>query len=199
LRGKPEPPDDDTVATPVSGADQQKAARGFSFTMGGLVVIFIASALARVLAIYLNGPVNQISSTFALVWPVTWRFYINPDRSETTVAYLVNSSGQGFDQIAHSTVGGAGYWGLDHSTYGDLARLATAFQTIPPGTWRNCAAPAVTDCAAIIATAPRATIPSPFTSVCGPTVFTVQRPGTQREDYARQVVRVAVVDLTCPR
>jgi hypothetical protein len=155
--------------------------------------------LARVLATYLNGPVNQISDTFALVWPVTWRLYTNPDHSEFTVAYLGNGNGPGFDQIAHSTVGGADYWGLDHSTYGDLARLDSAYRAIPPGVWRNCAAPDVAGCAAIIATAPRAEIPSPFTSACGPTVFTVQRPGTRREGYARQVIRVAVVDLTCPR
>jgi hypothetical protein len=166
--------------------------------MCGLVVIFVATALARVLATYMNGPVSQISDTFALVWPITWRFYTNPDHSEFTVAYLVDSNGR-YHQLTHSTVGGADYWGLDHSTYADLARLDTAYLAIPPGTWRDCAAPDMADCAAIIATAPRTTIPSPFISACGPTVFAVQRPGTQREGYAPQVLRVAVVDLTCPR
>jgi hypothetical protein len=167
--------------------------------MCGLVVIFVAAALTQVLATYINGPVSQISDTFALVWPITWRFYTNPDHSQFTVAYLFDRNSRGFHQITHSTAGGAGYWGLDHSTYGDLARMATAYRAIPPGTWRDCAAPDVADCAAIVATAPRTTIPSPFTSACGPAVFAVQRPGTQREGYAPQVVRVAVVDMTCPR
>jgi hypothetical protein len=181
----------------VSDPDQLKAARGFSFTVCGLAVIFIVSALVRVLSSYAHGPINEISDTFALVWPVTWRLYVNPDQSEFTVAYRFD--GPGFDQITHSTVGGKDYWGLDHSTYGDLVRLATVMRAVPPGSWRNCGAPDVADCAAIIAVAPRTAVPTPFASVCGPTVFTVQRPGIQREGYARQIVRVAAVDLTCPR
>lgn len=183
----------------MSDPDQLKAARGFSFTMCGLAVIFVVSVLARVLAGYLNGPINNISNTFALVWPVTWLLYVNPDRSEFTVAYRFDHNGHGFDQITHATVGGQDYWGLDHSTYGDLARLDTAFRAVPQGAWRSCVAPDVADCTAIISVAPRTTLAGPFTSVCGPVVLTVQRPGTRREGYTRQIVRVAVLDLTCPR
>lgn len=172
--------------------------RSFAFTCAALLVFASAVLITNLPASLVGDSVAARRDRVALIWPMTWQFYLDPAGREFTVAYRPGRDGS-FVALVYPASAAQYQWGLDRRSYGDLIRLVSTARGISPDQWRDCAAARISECAAVIESAPRSAIPSRFETgqVCGLTVFALERPGNWRESSNRQIVRVAVVNLTC--
>ncbi|HEX8870238.1 MAG TPA: hypothetical protein VF821_31535, partial [Lentzea sp.] len=140
---------------------------------------------------------EQITSrqdTAKLIWPMAWRFYINSAKREYTVAY--QQTGGEFVSLSHPAADARYLHGISRTSYGDAIRVVSTAQSIQAGQWRDCDAPDISACRDVITAAPRTRIPDRFAPhVCGPAVFTVERPSDERT--TRRIIRVAAVELMC--
>ncbi|SFR29128.1 hypothetical protein SAMN04488564_11752 [Lentzea waywayandensis] len=170
------------------------AARGFAFTCAAFLTLAALIGITYLPKGFVGDSITARQDTAKLIWPMAWRFYINSADREYVVAY--QQTGGSFVSLTHPAAAPEYLRGLSRKSYGDLVRLTSAAQAIPPDLWRECDTPDITECANVIAEAPRAPIPDRLAShVCGPAVFAVERPSADRT--ARCVTRVAAVELTC--
>jgi hypothetical protein len=164
-----------------------EARQGFAFTAAALVVVFLAALGAQLI---------NAGSDMGTVWHMRWRVYANTADREVPVAY--RDTGGRFERMTEP-VGAPDYlWGLSHKGNAELYRLLAAVGAIPESAWRDCDAAAVTDCRAVVRTAPKVSIPSPFPGVCGPVVFTIERAADWGAGTTARVRRIASTELVCP-
>jgi sporulation delaying protein SdpA len=178
------------VAVPP-GEDHERAqaAQGFSFTISALAVIFAAAVASQVF----DYAVDE-SRTF---WPVAFRLYVDSAHNESAVVYRFDENTRTYTQLTKS-IGSPEYArGLSRAGYADLIRTVSMVGAVPRDSWRDCAAPTVSECAEAVVPAPRATIHSQFATWCGPTVLAVERPTGWGSGRTRRVVRLAIVDAVC--
>lgn len=177
--------------------DHARAAKGMSFTGAALGMIFLAATAAQLPADVVGPRISAQRDAFRLLWPQGMQLFTNAAGREFTVAYHHDEASGTFLPITRTTGDREYLAGLDRRSYADLMRLLATVDDLPAEHWQDCAAAAVSDCAAVISTAPKLALNSYFSAdtPCGPTVFTAERPS--RATSVRHVVRVAVVDLTC--
>ncbi len=179
---------------PADPADRTGAAQGFAFTCAALLALALVIGATYLPTSLVGDSIASRQDTAKLIWPMAWRFYLNSAGREYTVAY--RQTGGSFVSLTRPAADAQYHRGLSRKSYGDMVRQVSIVQTIPPDQWRNCDAPDITACAAVIADAPRASLPDWFAPhVCGPAVFAVERPSGDRT--TRQITRVAAVDLKC--
>jgi hypothetical protein len=186
------------TAEPAETGDRTSAAHAFAFTCTVLVTLFLTSAVTYLPADVVGEAVHARQDTTRLIWPMAWRFYPNPAEREFTVGYRV-AEGGAFTPLVPPAAAGEYLHGLDRGSSSDFLRLVATTQAIPRELWRDCPPGDVRGCASVIASAPRAAIPSRFESgtVCGPAVFTVERTTAWGTASTRRVLRAAVVELAC--
>ncbi|GAB2813152.1 hypothetical protein [Lentzea nigeriaca] len=174
--------------------DRTGAARGFAFTCAALLALTIGIAVTYLPTGVVGDSINARQDTAKLIWPMAWRFYVNSAEREFTVAY--RQSGDSFVPLTRPAADARYQYGLNRTSYGDMARLVSAARSVQPGQWRDCDAADIAGCSGVITEAPRTPIPDRFAPhVCGPVVFAVERPSADRT--TRRVTRVAAVELTC--
>jgi hypothetical protein len=174
--------------------DRASAAHGFAFTCAAFLTLAALIGITYLPKSFVGDSITARQDTAKLIWPMAWRFYINSADREYVVAY--QQTGGSFVSLTHPAAAPQYLHGLNRKSYGDLVRLTSTAQAIPPALWRDCDTPDIAACANVIAEAPRVRIPDRFAShVCGPAVFAVERPSADRT--ARHVTRVAAVELTC--
>lgn len=176
------------VADDADQTDETSAAQGFAFTAWALAVLLVGAIVTQVF---------RIGPSTAAVWPITWRVFVNVAHHDYPVAYQYFPGDGSFVRLTKPMVDSDYLWGVRRTGNADVVRLFSTVGAIPPDTWRDCTAPEVTDCTAVVATAPRTTIPSRFDGVCGTVVVAVERPQDWAAGSTRQIVRVAVLSLTC--
>lgn len=174
-----------------------RAAKGMAFTGAALGMIFLAATVVQLPADVVGHRISAQRETFRLFWPQGMQLFTNAAGREFIVAYHHDEQTGTFVPITR-TAGDRDYLrGLDRRSYADLVRLLATVDELPAGSWQDCAAATVPDCATVLRTAPKVRLTSHFSPdvPCGPTVFAAERPDGDKP--ARRVVRVAAVDLQC--
>ena len=178
----------------VDPDDRTGAAQGFAFTCAALLAVAVVIGGTYLPKSLVGDEITSRQDTAKLIWPMAWRFYVNSAKREFTVAY--QQTGDSFVPLTHPAADARYLHGLSRRSYGDAIRLMSTAQSIPPDRWRDCDAPDIASCTAVIAGSPRTPIPDRFDPhVCGPAVFALERPADDRT--TRRVTRVAAVELTC--
>lgn len=175
-------------------SDREKAARGFFFTACALIGFFAVSMAFRLIS---GDGASGVYRTFILVWPASWQFYLTPDHDEFTVVYRIDERDGTFEQWTRPAGDPSYRLGLDHAANSDPLHMYATIAAIPADAWKTCRASAVSECEELVASAPRPAVPSRMSSLCGPAVFTTERP--TEHGTGLEISRVAAVDLTCSR
>ncbi|MEV6235273.1 hypothetical protein [Lentzea sp. NPDC051838] len=179
---------------PADPDDRARAAQGFAFTCAALLVLVAVIGSTYLPTRVAGEEITARQDTAKLIWPMAWRFYINSAEREYTVAYQ-QAAGE-FVPLSHPAADARYLHGISRTSYGDAIRVVSTAQSIQADQWRDCDAPDVSACRDVIAGAPRTRIPDRFAPhVCGPAVFTIERPSDERT--TRRISRVAAVELTC--
>lgn len=176
------------------GADgEDEAARGFGFTVGVLVTLFLAAVIPG-----LFGAATDRAQASSFLWPTTWRFYTDSAHREFVVVYRLGDDADIAGPLTHPVAHPAHRWGFGHTAYAEFARLIAVAGAVPPEAWRPCAGALMADCSAAVAAAPRTTVVTRPGFVTGPVVLAVERPARWSDGLSRRVVRIAVLDLVHP-
>jgi antimicrobial peptide system SdpA family protein len=191
------------AAVPAIQPDElDRCQRGFRFTAGLLVTALVLLLVAQLPAGWAPGWVAHGRRTAHSLWPQSWSFFSDVARSHVLVAYRIGPQGA----VALATrpeLDRAHLWGISRTSESAVIEAAELARLVPAAQWLGCDAVEVQACAGMRTGHRRQPLlnRSRYPTLCGPIVFTVERPAHWPVESGgrtgRVVLLTAVAEVAC--